>query len=279
MVSSASASATSSTTATAPASSQTECEDSPENPPILAVGAGVGVPLALLAMGLGTWAVIERRKRQRSLRPVSYSGVKDGTQTTSVGFLGSRANKAELVSSYILPRQFNTKSGVVTTGNLESWTRADEYQFCLSSHPSVLTTITRIPIPGGMNFNDRKHYQMTDAAISDTTAVTWPCRARGVYVLRGNAAWKGRSSYLSRTLKHSGPGLKAKERRLMSSSAIDHFKSQQSLDAKTSLCLGHRREGALTNLSACHRGYCTCQYRPPPPMLPRPPPGRSTGTW
>jgi hypothetical protein len=68
----------------------------------LTVGAGVGAPLGLLALGLGTWALLERRKRKRSVSGMAYTGMHGDLQPPPVGMFGKRAEKAELVSVHQL---------------------------------------------------------------------------------------------------------------------------------------------------------------------------------
>jgi hypothetical protein len=63
------------------------------------VGAGVGAPLALLALGLAGWAILERRRRKRSVGNGSYSNVNGNSQPLPPGMFERRAEKAELVSS------------------------------------------------------------------------------------------------------------------------------------------------------------------------------------
>ena len=65
----------------------------------MVVGVGIGVPLALLALGLGSWALIERRMRQHGVNGVTQSGVNGGLPPTSEEMPGENGEKAELVRS------------------------------------------------------------------------------------------------------------------------------------------------------------------------------------
>ncbi|ERF74743.1 hypothetical protein EPUS_04912 [Endocarpon pusillum Z07020] len=121
---SASATATASLTTVPSTAFPTTCPEGDDRQAVV-VGAGVGVPLALLALALGIWAVVERRKRIHNVDYVASAGV-------HAGILGKGAEKAELVR--------NHKQGTVLA-----------YDPLPNKAP---TETIRIPTPRGMNFND-----------------------------------------------------------------------------------------------------------------------------
>jgi hypothetical protein len=83
-------------TATCPSTSSTTCVPGMVNhsPNVAAVGDGVGVPLLAIALGLGSWALVERRKRIKAVPE------RDHNLAMPPGIIsGGPTEKLELVST------------------------------------------------------------------------------------------------------------------------------------------------------------------------------------
>ncbi|KAF7507149.1 hypothetical protein GJ744_010831 [Endocarpon pusillum] len=94
---SASATATASLTTVPSTAFPTTCPEGDDKQAVI-VGAGVGGPLALLALALGIWAVVERRKRIHNVHSVASAGAQDDLHGPHAHILANGAEKAELAS-------------------------------------------------------------------------------------------------------------------------------------------------------------------------------------